>query len=161
MDGIIEKEAESLTRRLLVMLSSIITRKIPGSQPPRTVKDWIDGTRRGRSLVETLKDTFLVSIRQLRVKLPLSQKFHELYLPRPGTSFDDRLMVGENECPSNESSKVHFCLTPAIIEYQSDVLSSQVYRSGIFPGECNFITATGCERAKGRLVCPAVVSILG
>jgi len=149
----IDQEATALAERLLRMLSSVLKRSSSSgdSRPLKTAEDWIKTTKSGRGRFKYIHELFITCI-QLRDKLPLSERYYELYYP---ASFDDRFIEGKLQ---SGIGGVDFCLSPAIVEFDPDMFVRERIGASVMHGAQNFIHATEEQRRKGRLVCRARVT---
>ena len=144
-------------RRLLDMLSIFI--RLSEGKSPRlmSVEDWIERTTNGQDRFELLVQAFQVGIKQLRMKLPLSRKWYEIYHPEAGESYDSVLMEDEDGNLDKPDATIFLTLSPAIIEYGIETRPGEAH-SNILSAEDYYVQATSAEeRAQGKVICRAVV----
>jgi hypothetical protein len=152
---IIAKEADTLVRRLLCLLSWLIRRSsISGDlRPLETADDWIGSTRNGQRRYKLIQRLFESCIK-LKDKSRLSQYFYEIYYP---TSFDGQFVEAEPFEEQNYGQRC-FCLAPAVLEYDPKLFQRLGSGSGGLFGEQNYIRASDEQRKECRVVCKALVT---
>jgi hypothetical protein len=141
--AILEQEASTHARRLLLMLSSFIARNPLDSRPLKSSDDWIEDTKHGKSRFKILVEAFNIGIKQVRSTLPLSGHLYEVYHPATHTPYDCRLMEDEDGIIGQVDRNVLLTLTPAIIGYDART--------------DKFVQAEASQRRQGRVICCAMV----
>ncbi len=154
-DEVSEQEAERNAQRLLNMLSSFL---MPNeSSRSATSMQNAERTVNGQETLPLLIEAFDICIRQLRLKLPLSRQWHEIYHPQVGSRYDSSFMEDEDGVLENPDAKILLTLSPAIIEYDKDTELGKAHCNA-FSAKARFVQAMSADqRAEGRLVCPAIV----
>ena len=144
-------ESETSARDLLSVLSTVIKRNpaLGDFRRLKTADDWITTTKNGHIRFRLLMDIFSLAF-NLRSSLALSEYCYELWYP---TSFDDRCIEEDPQ----ESDRAMLCIAPAILEYEPEIIPtlSKNLDSSFFLR--NFVRSTEDQRAKGAVICPAVI----
>ncbi|KAN0089632.1 hypothetical protein V8E51_019892 [Hyaloscypha variabilis] len=158
---VITSEAEDLTRRLLNTLEPLIISE-DESKNSLEINDWINSTRDSRSRYKVISQIFTASIK-LKARLPLTEQYYELLSPASGTPFSRDLMAVDGEDVADmdipNDSKIQFCITPGIIEYPMSMFTERTEGVEALFGPRNFVRATAIEQRKGRVICPAIVTL--
>jgi hypothetical protein len=158
---VMTSDAEDLSRRFLNTLEPLI---IPADESKNTsaINDWINSTRDGQSRHLVISQIFAASLK-LKARLPLTEQYYELLSPALGTPFSRDLMAVEGEDVVDmdiaDDSIIQFCIMPGIIEYPMSVFTSKMEGVGALFGPHNFVKATAIEQEKGRVICPAIVTL--
>ncbi|RDL35839.1 uncharacterized protein BP5553_06451 [Venustampulla echinocandica] len=154
-------EAADLTNRFLTTLEPLIV-PVDESKHTPAIDDWISSTRDGQPGHRVVLQIFTASLK-LKARLPLTEQYYEFLSPVLGTSFSRDLMAVDGEDVMDmdiaDDSISQFSIMPAIIEYPMSVFITETEDEAALFGPHNFVRATATEREKGRVVCPAILTL--